>query len=473
MEMSEAPLFLFGREIVTVDDVGNTEAMDSMRFVSWVEQYLTFVRTSKGAVFVESLGKDKAALILRADEFKKHLKVLKAVAPVRTPVWRNLGGLQTIELAPAGFDDESGLFTLDSIPYQEDLPAADAFRFLWDSLEEFPYEIEQNERVSQCRSFAAHFAAMIGVYAHTLFPPGTARPMILYNANQAGSGKTLLMRLSLCPVHGLVADSGKSPDEKSFQNLLETTALEQAPYLTLDNCTYLRSPALDRFLTSLIHKFRLFNKQESWSGYAQTQVFATGNSISLTPDLDRRSLVVDLFVAGEATERKFKHVITAEWFARPEIRAKFLAALWACVREWRDQGAVRMEEHLRPSFETWSGIIGGIVLACGMSNPFAPRTAENGGDEATRALKIVLAQLTGEHLIGDPPVFKTSDILARAEASDLLELIVPADKNPAKALGWAIKGLGLPRHLVDSQGRNFELRKRDLAKGAGYVVRFL
>lgn len=472
--LNTAPIFLSGESIVTVDEAtGNTEAMDPLRFVSWVERYLVFTRPIKESPVVESIGKDKAALILRSDDFRQGLRSLKGVAPVRTPVWKDEDGSRKVELAPVGFDAESGLFTVDSIPYQDDMSADDAWTFLWEALREFPYDAEGQAEVKYRRSFSAQFAAMIGVYCHTLFPDGTNRPLIVYNANQPGSGKSLLMRLALCPVHGEVGESDKADDEKSFQTVLETAALQRDPYLILDNCYHLRSKSLDRFLTSPIHKPRLFNKQESRAVRNCTQIFCTGNSLSLTADLDRRALVIDLFVPGEATSRKFKHEITEEWFPRPEIRAKFLGALWAIVRKWRDDGMPRMKEHRRASFETWSGIIGGIVCSAGMTNPFTPRTAENGGDESTRALKIVLGQLAGEAFLETPPVLKTSDILSRAETADLIELIVPPDKNPAKALGWAIKALGLPRHLVDSQGRAFELRKRDLAKGAGYVIRFL
>ena len=146
-----------------------------------------------------------------------------------------------------------------------------------------------------------------------------------------------------------------------------------------------------------------------------TQVFVTGNGLTLTKDLEDRSLVVDLFEPGEANNRRFKKPITTEWLRKKENRSRILGALWALVRMWRDAGMPRMK-NVRPSFEEWSAVIGGIVMTCGLDNAFAPRKAESGGDEAGRALRLVIGRIVGEAPLEIPPVLTTGDILDRAEA---------------------------------------------------------
>lgn len=469
MVLHAAPIFRYGQNLSTVDNSGQITAMNPERFTTWVEGWLTFIDGSS----VKSIGKDMAGKILAADQFRDQLRELKAVSEVRLPVWTGDGESRTVELSPEGFDAGTGLFTVNRIPYRDDMTEEEGRAVFWKCLKDFPFDPEGEVKVERRRSFSAQMAAMIGVYCHALFAEGTPRPMIVFNANQPGSGKSLLMRLALSPVHGQIPESDKPDDEKALQTLLESAALQRDPFLVLDNCYNLRSKGLDRFISSPVHSPRLFNKQETRAVKNVTQVFANGNSLLLTKDLDRRALVIDLSIPGEAADRTFEWEITEEWYPLPEVRAQFLAALWSLVRTWRDAGMPRMKEHRRASFETWSRLIGGIVISCGLANPFAPRTAENGGDESGRALRLVLGLLAGEAMGGCEIILKTGDIIARATAAEVLELIVPPDKNPEKSLGWAIKALGLPRHLVDSQGRAFEFRKRDLANGAGYVVRFL
>jgi hypothetical protein len=468
-----APIFRFGDTIATVDEEGRIAGMNPDRFCSWVEDYLAFTKLGKDPPTAESITKETAGKIMAADSFKNQLHELKAVAEVRLPVWTGKGPERTVRLAPAGFDEDTGLYTVDRIPYADDMPDEAAVRWLWEAMKDFPWSAEGEKNPSHRRSFAAQVAAMVGIYCRLLFPDGTARPMVIYNANQPGSGKSLLMRMALAPVHGAPAESGKPDAESEFEKVLDSAAMGRKPYLVLDDCRSIRSQALNRFVTSPIHENRQMHSQRLPTNPKVTQVFATGNGLAVSPDLDRRALIVDLQEPGEATARKFSKEITPEWLFSIETRAQFLAALWSLVRRWRDAGMPRIQEHRRGSFEDWSGLVGGVVVAWGLCNPFKPREAEFGGDEAGRALKIVLCQLADVALAGTPLILKTEDILARAESAGLLELIVSPDKNPQKSLGWVIKALGLPRNLTDGQGRVFEFKRRKMADGTGYEINFL
>ncbi|MGD9417942.1 MAG: hypothetical protein Q7R22_003310, partial [Verrucomicrobiota bacterium JB025] len=168
----------------------------------------------------------------------------------------------------------------------------------------------------------------------------------------------------------------------------------------------------------------------------------------------------------------FKNPITPSWLFSDSTRSRFLAALWYLVRAWKAKGRPLERENGKPSFEEWTGLVGGIVTSFGMANPFAARETTSGGDEASRALKMVIAGLVGECEEDTPPVFVTDEILGRAEEMDMLELVVGFAKEPKRALGHRLKKLK-GRHLVDSRGRLFEFGKREASAGAKYPVRFL
>lgn len=466
------PIFRFGSTISTVDEAGEIAPMTADRMMSWVENYLAFTRPTKDSPAVESIGKDKAGAIMASDQFRSQLHELKGVSQVRLPTYTGEGDKRTVELAKEGFNPATGLFTLNRIPYAEDMDEKAAWNFLWhEGFKGFPFDLEGAEKKHKSRSFSVQIAAMLGVYCHSLFEEGTPAPMIVLNANQPGSGKSLLMRMILAPVHGAPAESGKPETEKDFESVLDSAAIARKPYLVLDDCRNLQSQALNRFVTSPVHECRLFHSQRLATIPKITQVLATGNGLTVSADLDRRALVVDLFEPGDATARTFKKPITTAWLFSDTTRSRFLAALWSIVRRWRDAGMPMMDEHVKPSFEDWTALIGGIVTCWEMTNPCTPRTSASGGDESTRALLIVIAALVGDAPLEMPPVLTTDDIIDRATADAQLEVITAA-KEPKRAIGHkmsALKG----RHLTDSQGRAFEFGKRDAAKGARYPITFL
>ena len=472
MILHSTPLFRFGESLATVDESGRIAGMTPERFPSWVESYLAFTKPTKDTPVVESIGKDKAAQIMAADQFKDQLRELKGVAEVRLPVWSGEEGSRTLELAPEGYNSDTGIFTVSRIQYTDDMTDVEAWAVLWDALKEFPFDPEGQKQVKFRRSFSAHIAVMIGIYCQALFAEGTPRPMIIYNANQSGSGKSQLMRMALAPVHGPPAEGGKPESENELEKVLDTAAIARKPFLVLDDCRSIHSHALNRFVTSPVHECRLMHSQKMATVSKVSQVIATGNCLTVTEDLNRRALVIDLFEAGDAGNRVFTREITTAWLFSHKNRARFLAALWALVRKWRDDGMKPMKEHRRGSFEEWSGVVGGIVLSCGLTNPFSPRQTESGGDESGRALALVIGMIVGEGLIETPPVLTTGDILDRAEAEGMLDVIVGFAKEPKKSLGHRLKKLK-GRHLLDSQRRSFEFGKRDFAAGAKYPIRFL
>ena len=132
-----------------------------------------------------------------------------------------------------------------------------------------------------------------------------------------------------------------------------------------------------------------------------------------------------------------------------------------------------MTEHRRASFEEWSGLIGGIVVACGMSNPFAPRMAETGGDERGRAVVRLLVVVAGEYPAGSEPMPTTQDLLDVADREGLTELLNLSDKDRKQSLGRLLRKSYLGRKFTDTQGRAFEFGRRKMADGARYPITFL
>lgn len=485
MILAPSPLFRFGESFVTIGkERGELELMTSDRFRSWVESYLYAVRPKGDGYLAATMTRDLAGMVMASDRFREQIREVKAINKVRLPAWRGSSEVKVsrdgpfwleagsdlhVELLPAGYDERTKTFTVETVKYRHDLPLSEAHEFLAETLFRFPWASEEEHTIS--RSIGVQFAAMIGVFCSSMFKEGTVRPMIVYNGNQPGSGKSLLMRMALAPVHGEPAESGK-PANEEFRKLLFSTAKARKPYLALDDVSSLHSDDLNRFITTAKHEGRNMGGDLMGVFPAVTQVLTTGNQLTLTADLVRRSLVVDLFEPGKATERTFEKELTPDWLCLPETRAQFLAALWAIVRDWNEKGRPACKEARHSTAPPWASVIGAIVHYLNPKlKPFAKRTFSLGGDESGIALEALIVALASD-LPTSGDEFTTSDLIDKAEELNLLEAIAGHAKDMRKAIGHKVKKLR-GRVFTDASGRRFEFGKVNVSRGAVYPIRFL
>jgi hypothetical protein len=182
--------------------------------------------------------------------------------------------------------------------------------------------------------------------------------------------------------------------------------------------------------------------------------------------------VVDLFEPGKATERTFEKELTPDWLCLTETRAQFLAALWAIVRKWNENGRPACKEARHTSASQWANVIGAIVHNLNPKlKPFAKRTFSLGGDESGAALEALIISLASD-LPTSGEEFTTTVLIDRAEELNLLEAIAGHAKDVRKAIGQRIRKLR-GRVFTDASGRRFEFGKRDKSFGAVYPIRFL
>src|ERR1051326_7798207 len=205
---------------------------------------------------------------------------------------------------------------------------------------------------------------MVTLYCAGLLPEGALRPVFIYLANAEGAGKTMLAKCAIAPVHGFVDTEGAPKDGAEIAKELLTAVMEARTYSLLDNCKgYLGSAQLEAFTSSSRWKGRMLGVSKSFCGDNNVTVFITGNSCTVSPDIRRRSLFVELFMEQErAEDRSFKRVLDDGVLLA--MRADILAALWAFVREWDAAGRPKASR-THSTFPWWAQIIGGIVEFAG------------------------------------------------------------------------------------------------------------
>jgi hypothetical protein len=398
---------------VTVDDDGSPLDMDDLRFRTWVDQFqLNYYKRRKkseddegpGIPIKATLKADVAKVLLRSDEFLCHLPVIKRILPVRLPVWEvDEDGSRKTRLLPFGYDQETQIYVRNTgVEYLETWTLEAAVTYLRDMLKDFPYGDEG-------RSLAVQVSAMLTMYCQLLFAERDRFPLIYFNANQPGSGKSRLAEIVIYPIYG-TADALTYSDNDEFVKKLDTWSQAGVAYTFLDDVSGLvKNNDLNRWITMPTWSGRVMHKQTMFTGMNQTITLLTGNQATLSEDLTRRSLMVDLWSSELPADRqsRISQVIDTEWLASAKNRGDILAALCALVNNWSTQGA-RAYEKLIPSFEGWSRIIPSIVTMAGFDCPLqAPNVQDAGGKQEVEFLRLITAAV-GEY---DPQIGKPVNIL--------------------------------------------------------------
>lgn len=478
--------------VVTLDDqTGEEKLMTSRRFPDWAEQFCEF-RAPGSRRVRDSLSVDDAAQILETDTFLACLRPLNGVhmmrLPVRRPPQNGNGEFGTVEFLAPGYDAKSCIFTAGvsdttgkGIVYEMDWSIERALAFLEDVCFEIPWNVAAvDQPLRENRSFAVHVLAMVATYCHALFPPGTLRPMLAYFANKPASGKTRLVEMALSHVWGFIASTGAPKDEEKMEVKLETIAQSMQPWAIFDDIGgSLRSNALNRFLTAPMHGGRRFHSNDQFFKVPNvTQVFVTANDLPTSDDLDRRALIVELFLDVEARGRVFKRVITPEWLAMRETRAQFLSACCALVKHWLANGDGEMVLHSSPleTFEEFTSVMGGVVVTAGLADPLGPREGVVGGSSQEDEIKaLLLAVATSKD---EDCIIPRQELVDIARELELLADLVGSEGEEApdaaltKRFGRRM-GKWRGQKLKDARGRLFVFGHKKKKTGVNYPLTFL
>lgn len=475
-------IFVKNGNVVTVNDAtGEVKAMTAQRFPAWAEEFVSFRATTPTRQVRDSLSVRDAMQVLATDIFLDQLRPLVAVNTIRLPTRRPTGEWVWLD---KGYDRESGIYTVPTLDYATDWTLAQAVAFLNEHGEWYPWawpeELEGKRDLMENRSWAVQVGAMVGMYLYCVFGPGTLRPMISYLANQPGTGKSTLASMVVIPVFGYSATTDAPKDDAEMSKVLQTVANTAMPYLFFDDIGGgIFSNPLNRFITSesLLARVMGGNKEMTLVKNT-TQVLATGNAIKISDDLMRRSLIAELFLSGDVAGRKFPKVITTKYLGRPEVRAGFLSALCALVKnfvECTSNGTSHTHGSPLATFEEWSELVAGVVIMGGYADPLAKPDLAFGGAEEQDEWRELLILVAGEQT-GDVE-FERTQLVEVARKHGLLEDLVGSKEGVEMDAG-ATKRFGRQlqrwrgRTLTDKLGRPFQFGHRKQKKGAKYPLTF-
>ena len=287
-----------------------------------------------------------------------------------TPVLRHDGTV----LDRPGYDPATGLLYLPppglTVPALPDRPdarqVADAVALIRRPVSLFPWAPHHE---------ANWLGAMMTPLMRMLLPP--PYQLVVITATNAGSGKTLLMRM-LGIVHG-IATRGEFPrdgDElrKLFISTLHTTT---APVIGMDNIRgTIYSSELESLLTMRTLTDRELGRSRTITVTNDRLWVVTGNNARIGGDLSRRCLPVALDPrCGDPHKRAFPFD-PAQWLA--SHRGEYIAALLTVARGWVLAGAQKADPGRSDDYAGWHASMRGMLAWAGVPGTFA----EEGGDLA-------------------------------------------------------------------------------------------
>lgn len=246
-------------------------------------------------------------------------------------------------------------------------------------------------------------------------------PLALYDAPQAGTGKTLLAEVVAIISTGRAAETFSAPNDPEEWRKKITTALSTGTTMVvIDNVVRrLDSDALCMALTATTISDRQFRTFDRIVLPVKCAWIATGNNIQLGGDMPRRCYWIRLDAKESQPFRRtgFQHADLRAWVR--DHRGELIVALLTIARYWYLQGRPEPKA-VRPlgSFEAWCKVVGGMLEAAGVEGFLANADAmfEQADSEAVQweSFLLTLAELFD----GEP--FRVTDVVQRLEARALL-----------------------------------------------------
>lgn len=479
---SRQPIFYRAEFLVALDDKGAMKPMSPERFGSWIEKFVTTTRwTRERGEHAATMSVDQAKKVLATDCFQSQIRELDFFFPVRLPVLREDG--ETVLLGE-GYDEQTRSWTEDGVPYDTELCWDAAMETIYRFLGEWPYAdriLLENWALNKSRDASVILTGMLGVFCRPMFGQGVKRPMVPVSGNQPGTGKTTLCKMMMTPVYGLPPEMTLPPTDEKFERLLESTALGMEPFLFLDDVDkYMRSNALNKFVTASVHGGTRLYTQQTFAVPNVTQVFATGNDLPIDANLRRRVIWCELFLAGEVQGREFKVEITDQMLAQTNTRAELLSAMWAIVKEWGARRGVDKDlgrsRRVIKSFEKYCRTLGGMLEVMGWADGFEEAPGISGGDSESREFKALLIA-AADSCTCEPWEFKLNDLVEHARKLGFLEYFVGStgdgDLQKKERIRFGKKLSEFRGRIYQrTDGRYFEFGKRDGQGGTVYPCRF-
>jgi len=259
-------------------------------------------------------------------------------------------------------------------------------------------------------------AAMLSVAARMMYHGST--PLFLIDANVQGAGKGRIADVVSEIVCGREpAKLSPTESDEEMRKRITTKMMSAPPLVIIDNIAgALGGPSLESAITTMRWDDRLLGRNANVELPMLSIWLATGNNVSLRPDMVRRVVHcrLETKLADPEQRSDFRHPHLLEWCR--EHRSDLLVDVLTILRAYVVAGMP--DQHLPAwgSFEGWSRVVRGALVWAGAPDPWLTRSSTKALDPATASLRGFLRGLQQMLIIAQRPEISTvqmMELLAR------------------------------------------------------------
>jgi hypothetical protein len=258
--------------------------------------------------------------------------------------------------------------------------AIEALRKLQDLLSEFCFGSELDK--------SAAIAMLLTSVSRKLYP---LAPLFAVSAHQPGTGKgTLVSLASILATGNKAAGVTNFTDEDSeMGKRVLASLLSGVPIVNIDNITKrLGGGTLEAVLTTEFYSQRILGVNKNAVCSTQVLWTANGNNLSFTPDMARRTILIELDAKVENPEaRSFSRDVEA--FAL-ENRGELVSACLTILQAYLLSGTDEDFPALLGSFGQWDAVVRRSLLWLGMPDPVQTQAVIKEGDDSRISLSLFL-----------------------------------------------------------------------------------
>lgn len=385
-----------------------------------------------------------------------HAKQWRQIRPIRavteSPLFRPDGTI----MQDSGYDASTGYVYRPSCEYPSipDRPTqVDAIRALDDLRHvfcDFPYDGPASSLVP--------IGALLTIIARAAIDGPT--PAFIFDASVRGSGKTLQGDVVHVIAFGRHAPHAAFPEKPEDQEkLLACYAVDAAAVAFFDNVKgVLGGPSLEGAITSTVVEFRVLGATVKPRLPWVSVVLVSGNNLTPTDDMVRRSLVARLEPQEENPETRtgFAHEDLLGWCMQD--RPRLIASALTVLRAYACHGYPNPNLGTMQSFQSWSRLIPGAIAFAGGGNLLDARAKGQGSAaDEIGALSVLLRRL--------PDLGSVDGLSSR----QLVSAVYPAPGRNDPPDGWAdvreaIEDLAPPRMGIPDSKRLGQVLARFLGR---------
>lgn len=365
-------LFVRSGKICVLDSSGSgVTALDEPGLTSLLSRHIRFVRDDGS----ESLPPTR---LVRAIQPHVLAGVGEIISIANRPLVSSSGEI----VAGRGYHRDYRVYTTHDKVSMSLMSRDEAAKFICDEMRDYlsDFPLKSDADYATWVSFVlSHF------FVHT---EPICYPMTIVEANTAGAGKTLLVKLASVICHGKVVPPLPLSSQEEIRKCLLAFIGQCRETLWFDNVVgRLGCPTLDAILTSPCWSDRVLGSSQIVSCDLRIIPVATANNATIGHDLVRRAVRCRLVSEHETPETRggFRYPDIIDFIAqkREYLVDKFISVLYSYIYNLLRGDAA--PGTLLGSFEVWSRYVSGCVEWCGLPSPITTQAELRAEADSSRS----------------------------------------------------------------------------------------